>query len=523
MKLKRWFRVGFFIFFSAFFCSSAFSQVKPGSLNITGFGGGYFFDSKESLHSDYIYGSGFGMNFTDRWGAECIFNYSRFEYENVMVDDKAETYIFQLDGFYHFMPDKRVVPYLAAGVGGMIFDVEETDDESSTFFNYGGGVKFYLTDHLVLRGDVRRIFTFDDMHYNWSMLLGVSFEFGGRDRQSGEYDVISAEEYSKQSQKTTTPEPEVEYKYFPQTPKSEKEYEYLLENEAEPNPIIEEDLSEALVAGSESESTTEEKPVSLELKIDFEFDKAKIQPAYHDTIKKVADYMNEHPDTSAMIEGHTCNIGSDEYNLILSYKRAENMKSYLVDNFHIDPSRLSAAYRGETNPLADNQTETGRQENRCVVTFVMHKSQLPDVKTDIQSIGVEPASVDESESAEEPFMVLDKPAPLKTASSKEIRKLRNIRMEQTDDITQFVFDAGNGPIHKFKTFYLNDPPRLVVDFLGEWEYAGNSVLYIDNTVVEKMRVGEHPSYLRIVMDLLTSEMLEPVFVENDQGLILKLQ
>lgn len=106
---------------------------------------------------------------------------------------------------------------------------------------------------------------------------------------------------------------------------------------------------------------------SVELKVEFDFNKADIRPAYHQRIKEVADYLNRHPDVDAVIEGHTDSRGSEEYNKNLSQQRADNVRQYLIDKFKISSSRLSAKGYGEAKPIADNNTDAGRQRNRRVI------------------------------------------------------------------------------------------------------------------------------------------------------------
>jgi outer membrane protein OmpA-like peptidoglycan-associated protein len=66
------------------------------------------------------------------------------------------------------------------------------------------------------------------------------------------------------------------------------------------------------------------------------------------------------------IEAHTDSRGSDQLNMKLSQRRANSVKDYLVSRYHIAPERLVAGGRGESEPIADNNTPEGRQKNRRV-------------------------------------------------------------------------------------------------------------------------------------------------------------
>ena len=66
-----------------------------------------------------------------------------------------------------------------------------------------------------------------------------------------------------------------------------------------------------------------------------------------------------------LIAGHTDNVGKETSNMVLSKKRSEAVKTYLTEK-GVDPSRMIVEYYGEMKPIADNETEEGRQKNRRV-------------------------------------------------------------------------------------------------------------------------------------------------------------
>lgn len=102
------------------------------------------------------------------------------------------------------------------------------------------------------------------------------------------------------------------------------------------------------------------------LDIAFEINLVEIQREEKERLAVVGTFLQKYPKATAVIEGHTDDIGSDEDNLTLSQRRAESVVAYLVDTFRIAPSRLQAVGYGETRPLVDNDSEEGKRLNRRI-------------------------------------------------------------------------------------------------------------------------------------------------------------
>ena len=86
---------------------------------------------------------------------------------------------------------------------------------------------------------------------------------------------------------------------------------------------------------------------------------------------KLAVFLNKYVDRTALIVGYTDNIGGQDYNLGLSQRRADSVKSYLVAQ-GVDSSRLNSSGQGMSSPVADNSSATGRQQNRRVEVVIQN-------------------------------------------------------------------------------------------------------------------------------------------------------
>ena len=98
----------------------------------------------------------------------------------------------------------------------------------------------------------------------------------------------------------------------------------------------------------------------------FDFDSDVLRPESTPVLEEIRATLAEHVELEVVIEGHTDSQGEDAYNLSLSERRAQAVVAYLVTN-GIAESRLSAAGKGETEPVADNDSPEGRAQNRRVV------------------------------------------------------------------------------------------------------------------------------------------------------------
>lgn len=116
------------------------------------------------------------------------------------------------------------------------------------------------------------------------------------------------------------------------------------------------------------------------LDIQFEIDNDGIEREQKEKLAVVGTFMKKYPDTTAVIEGHSDNVGSKEHNRALSLSRAESVVAYLKENSKIDGSRLQAVGYGDTRPIADNKTEEGKRLNRRINAVIACASDIEGLK-----------------------------------------------------------------------------------------------------------------------------------------------
>ena len=100
-------------------------------------------------------------------------------------------------------------------------------------------------------------------------------------------------------------------------------------------------------------------------RLNFDFDKSVVKPQYYELLRNLKDYL-EQQDMRVTIIGHTDSKGSDAYNMALGMRRAVAVRDKLLE-FGLNPARiLGVESRGESEPIAPNDTEQGRFENRRI-------------------------------------------------------------------------------------------------------------------------------------------------------------
>lgn len=101
----------------------------------------------------------------------------------------------------------------------------------------------------------------------------------------------------------------------------------------------------------------------------FDFNQYTLKPGAREKMAKVSGILLAYPGLKLQLEGHTDSIGTDEYNRLLSQKRADAVRDYLVSQ-GVSAASVSAAGLGKDDPVASNDTAAGRQQNRRVEMVV---------------------------------------------------------------------------------------------------------------------------------------------------------
>ena len=159
------------------FCGTVFGAVSEGQFSVSPMIGVYTYDGGQHLKTAPMYSLRGGYSFTDNIGVEAGLDYS-ITNSTLVTDKNVAIFKYGVEGLYHFMPDKKLVPFVAVGLGGYNLSgpSELVSRKEMGFVEIGGGVKYFLNDNLALRADARYIAANAGA---FELTLGVTIPFGG--------------------------------------------------------------------------------------------------------------------------------------------------------------------------------------------------------------------------------------------------------------------------------------------------------------------------------------------------------
>ena len=361
------------------FANNAAAENKAGAFTVSPMIGGYVFEGNEKIENDAAYGLGLGYNIDQNWGLEGMFNFIDTDSKKDAGD--VDIYSYRIDTLYHFMPDKKLVPYVATGIGGMTFDYSRDSNDTNFLVNYGAGLKYFVNDFTALRADVRHIISFNETYNNLAYTFGLTFLFGGEKKaMASEYkDSDGDGVYDHLDQCPKTPQGVTvndagcpldsdgdgvfdSLDKCPDTPKEATVDAAGCPLDSDGDGVVDyldkcQDTPKG--AGVDARGCWVLKGV------EFDINKSNIKPAYFIILDYAVIIMQKNPSLKLEVDGHTDNTGPMSYNKTLSENRAKAIMDYFI-NKGIESSRIVAKGLWSSQPAASNDTPEGRALNRRV-------------------------------------------------------------------------------------------------------------------------------------------------------------
>lgn len=129
------------------------------------------------------------------------------------------------------------------------------------------------------------------------------------------------------------------------------------------------------IPGADVERVGEGILVTFDSGILFDVDSSTLKPVARDNLSKVVTSLEKYPGTNVVLVGHTDADGTEAYNQQLSERRAASAASFLRSE-GVPASRIEATGRGETEPVASNESASGKQQNRRVEIAIFASEEL---------------------------------------------------------------------------------------------------------------------------------------------------
>ncbi|MFT7218402.1 MAG: OOP family OmpA-OmpF porin [Candidatus Azotimanducaceae bacterium] len=328
------------------------------------------FSGDSDLETDNHVGLGVGYRFDSPWGIEFTYQTMETDFDNAALGD-ADIDLWRLDGLYHFKTENDVNPFLSFGYGRSDYDLELISDEGENQINIGAGVKWFFSEKAALRGDFKLYEGNREETVESAISLGLHFALGGSKRagkisepaQPVDGDADGDGVLDSIDRCPGTPASvAVNSRGCPRDDDGDGVYNY------EDSCLDTTNRRAQIDASGCYEKLT--RRVHITLKVEFDFDSSQQRDEHAVEVERVADFMVQFPDSKVVMEGHTDSKGEPIYNQGLSERRAKTIADMLVDKFSVNGSRVSSKGRGETKPVATNDTAEGRQQNRRVVGVV---------------------------------------------------------------------------------------------------------------------------------------------------------
>lgn len=255
-------------------------------------------------------------------------------------DTNAEADVYEFNTYFFGNESSfGTTPYFVAGISKVKMESDVVIDDSTTNMVLGFGISKYLGDYLEMKYDIRWRHGLSDQTPGDINDVGLTIAFNhhfGRSSQAAPAVVAPA----------PAPVPT-------------------------PTPVVERAPTPAPAPAPAPEPQLQD--VTVRLDVLFATNSSIITDMDDAEFRRMADALVENPDLSLTIEGHTDSDGTAEYNQTLSQRRADRVRDTLISRYGVSADRVTAIGYGEERPISDNNTATGKAQNRRVVGVISYQ------------------------------------------------------------------------------------------------------------------------------------------------------
>ena len=329
-------------------------------------GVGYFSDSDRNIDDDIGFVIGGELPVSERWSIATDFYNVDTDTRVTNIDSDLDFYRLGLN--YHFNQLNGWQPYVGFGFGNIEVDAPGSllDEEEQTL-DVGFGMKRRIGENWMLRGDYKLI-NGEDVHgFDNAISVGISYAFGSHASAPAAQPTATSPTMMDSDGDGVPDSSDA----CANTPAGVQVDSRGCEIDSDRDGVVDSrdncpDTPANLAMDNNGCPILEASQRRIELLVNFDYDQSDVKPQYDSEIEDFADFMKIYGNTNAVIEGHTDSRGSDAYNQPLSERRANAVRDELVNEYDIDASRVSTVGYGESRPVATNDTDEGRAQNRRI-------------------------------------------------------------------------------------------------------------------------------------------------------------
>ncbi len=314
---------------------------------------GYVFaDSDRKADDGWGLGLALGKSLNEKWNLELALRGNKLDRA---AGGAYDQYGLGVDGLYFFKRDPAFAPFAVVGAGYLRSDVPSASDDS-LMANAGLGFLKRLSDNMDLRADARYRWASNNLPGvsgnglgDWLVSIGLNIALGAKAAAPA----VAVSRYEPVMAKAA--------------PRSEP---VVVKQDATPEPKPEMAAPTPKVVAEQLKQAKPGDVVVVLRGVNFDFDSARLRPEAFPILDEAARVLGQRDKLKVDIVGHTCSIGTEQYNQGLSERRARSVYNYFLTKA-LSAGRFGVKGYGETRPAADNAIRAGRERNRRVELHIV--------------------------------------------------------------------------------------------------------------------------------------------------------
>lgn len=344
----------------------------------------HFFDisgrvTNPDIEDTTLPGLQFGYRFDSKWSLQGWYEIAEYDNEDAPGGGDLTQGFLAVRHHYHDTNLLGFEPYTGLAVGDKEFDPDNLAADNETIAGPELGLQKKLGRRVALDLGTRATYSFDNERWDGQVYAGINVLFGKSGatmarKQDKADDLPPPGMTLKDSDNDGVPDTSDE---CPDTAAGAAVDSRGCEQVADADGDGVADSADQCPGTAANAKVDErgchlvlEEDVRETLYVQFETGKAEVRQSSYGDIERVAELMRQYPESELVLEGHTDSAGPAELNRRLSKQRADAVKRVLVERFGIADGRIETLGKGQSEPVADNDTAEGRARNRRVETVL---------------------------------------------------------------------------------------------------------------------------------------------------------